>query len=419
MTRDAIWQYAEAIRCEYLRASRGRKKAMLDHFCTVTGHHRKSAIRLLRGGRAATSGRLGRPRLYGSDFVVGLKKAWEATMCVCSKRLAPFLGELVPNLEEKRLLRVSPQVRDQLMKVSPSTIDRLLRPYRLRPRRGVGTTRSAGGLGRFIPVRTFSDKKGLKVGDVEVDLAAHCGSSSADLFINTLVMVDTVTGWTELEAVWGKGVSRVGAAIHRARQRLPCSLTGLNSDNGSEFINHALYRYCKREGIAFTRSRPYKKNDQARVEHVSCRRREKNWSVVRRLVGYDRYDTKAALKALEDLYTLVRLHVNCFQPICKLIASHREGAKVRKQFDRAQTPYQRLMASGALSQEQRQALEAIYKSLNPVQLCAQIEEAQRNLWRLPHPDTRTDKEERILARLDSNALGNPPKTLERYGNTSI
>ena len=412
MTREAISQWADAMRERYRRARRGEKKVILDQLCAATGHHRKSAIRLLGRDPAKRSRPLGRPKVYGPELVPALKMAWEATTCVCSKRLAPFLSELVPKLEQMKQLDLSPQVREQLMRVSPSTIDRLLQPFRDNRRHGVGTTRPVFGLRRLVPVRTFADKEGLQVGDVEVDLAAHCGSSAEGFFLNTLVMVDTVSGWTELEVVWGKGEDRVGGAIDRARRRFPCALRGINSDNGSEFMNYALYRYCKRHGITLTRSRPYKKNDQARVE-------QKNWSVVRRLVGYDRYATKAAFQALDDLYTLVRLHVNFLQPICKLTSSRREGAKVHKHFDRAQTPYQRLLASGALSRDEHRALEAIYESLNPVQLCAQMEKAQQRLWKLAHPDQRREKEQRILARLDSQDLRKTRQEHRGDGNTSI
>ena len=411
MTREAIQQLAEAERERYRRATRKEKHGILEHFCAATGYHRKSAIRLLRSRPTRVSGRRGRPSVYGPELVAGLKVAWEATMCVCSKRLAPFLAELVPNLEEKGLLRVSSQVHDQLIRVSASTIDRLLRPFRDRRRHGVATTRSAGGFRRFVPVRTFADKQGLQVGDVEVDLVAHCGTSSEGFFLNTLVMVDTVSGWTELEAVWGKGEDRVGGAIERARRRFPCPLRGINSDNGSEFMNYALFHYCKRHGITLTRSRPYKKNDQARVE-------QKNWSVVRKLVGYDRYNSRASLAALEDLYTLIRLHVNFFQPICKLISSHREGARVQKQSDRGQTPYQRLLASGSLSQKQRQALKAIYDDLNPVQLCAEIETAQQRLWQLAQPDMRTSKENRILAAIDGQMPVATRAATDQPGNST-
>ncbi|HNR96810.1 MAG TPA: DDE-type integrase/transposase/recombinase [Anaerolineae bacterium] len=411
MTREAIQQLAEAERERYRRATRKEKHGILEHFCAATGYHRKSAIRLLRSRPTRVSGRRGRPSMYGAELVAGLKVAWEATMCVCSKRLAPFLAELVPNLEEKGLLRVSSQVHDQLIRVSASTIDRLLRPFRDRRRHGVATTRSAGGFRRLVPVRTFADKQGLQVGDVEVDLVAHCGTSSEGFFLNTLVMVDTVSGWTELEAVWGKGEDRVGGAIERARRRFPCPLRGINSDNGSEFMNYALFHYCKRHGITLTRSRPYKKNDQARVE-------QKNWSVVRKLVGYDRYNSRASLVALEDLYTLIRLHVNFFQPICKLVSSHREGARVQKQFDRGQTPYQRLLASGSLSQKQRQALKAIYDDLNPVQLCAEIETAQQRLWQLAQPDMRTSKENRILAAIDGQMPVATRSATDQPGNST-
>jgi len=396
LTRASIMEYAAAVRGRYLRGSRAEKKVILDEFCKVTGYHRKSAIRLLHRVRCGSGKRRGRPREYGSDFVLALKVAWEATDCVCSKRLAPFLAELVPILEHHGALRVTEAVRRQLVRVSASTIDRLLARYRHRPRHGLSTTRCVPGLRAMIPVRTFADKKGLAVGHMEVDLAAHCGTSAGGFYLNTLLAVDLVSDWIECVPVWGKGQSRVGGAIDRVRRQVPFKLLGLNSDNGSEFINQAMWDYCQRHDITFTRSRPYKKNDQAHVE-------QRNWSVVRRLVGYERYDSKAALRALEDLYQLVRLHVNFFQPTCKLIDSQRRGAKVRKRYDRAQTPYQRLLAAGALSDVQQEALASYYAYLNPVQLRAQIEQAQGALWKLARPDTRSQAEAKIIAQLDDQA----------------
>jgi hypothetical protein len=171
-------------------------------------------------------------------------------------------------------------------------------------------------------------------------------------------------------------------------------LLGLHSDNGSEFINHHLWHYCQQQGIEFTRSRSYKKNDQAHVE-------QKNWSTVRRLVGYDRYSTQAAYHQLEYLYPLVRLHANFFQPICKLVARERDGAKVHKQYDRAQTPYQRLLASGVLSRTQRKRLALLYQALNPLQLRTQLDDALRTLWQMAQPDPRTGEETSALDELET------------------
>jgi len=394
LTRGSIKQYAAAIRNRYLRSSRAEQKIILDEFCKVTGYHRKSAIRLLRRERSAGGKHRGRPKEYGSDLVLALKVVWEASACVCSKRLAPFMTELVAVLEHHGELQVSEAVRSQLLRVSASTIDRLLAPYRRRPRHGLSTTHSVPGLRTMIPVRTFADKKGLTVGHMETDLVAHCGTSSGGFYLNTLLAVDLVSGWIEPVPVWGKDESRVGGAIDRVRRQVPFQLLELHSDNGSEFVNQDLWDYCQRHGIAFTRSRPYKKNDQAHVE-------QKNGSVVRRVVGYDRFRSKAALRALDHLYQLLRLHVNFFQPTCKLIDSQRQGAKVRKQYDRAQTPYQRLLAAGALSPSQQQALASYYPYLNPAQLCRQIEQAQQALWKLASPDPRSEAEARIIAQLDA------------------
>lgn len=213
---------------------------------------------------------------------------------------------------------------------------------------------------------------------MQIDLLAHCGESSEGFYLTTLNAVDEATGWSEWVAVWGKGQQRVGGAIHRMRQRLPFPLLQLHSDNGSEFINQDLYNYCRREGIEFTRCRPYKKNDNALVE-------EKNYSVVRRLVGYERYSSKQAYEKLNEIYDLLRLYCNFFQPVLKLVAKSRQGSKVHKEYDTAQTPYRRLLASAALAQEDQDRLERIYQSLNPVKLRSQIDKALQEVWNLANP----------------------------------
>jgi hypothetical protein len=208
-----------------------------------------------------------------------------------------------------------------------------------------------------------------------VDLVAHCGESTEGFYLTTLCAVDVATGWSECIGVWGKGQHRVGAAVHELRQRLPFAMLGLDSDNGSEFINQHLYTYCRREGITFTRSRSYKKNDSCHVE-------QKNWSVVRRLVGYDRYGSRTALEALNRAYRALRLYTNFFQPTMKLVSKTRHGARVHKVYDTAQTPYQRLLECGVLSQNKRTELAAIYGGLNPVRLLSQINANLEQLWKM-------------------------------------
>ena len=198
--------------------------------------------------------------------------------------------------------------------------------------------------------------------------------------LTTLSTVDVATGWSECIGVWGKGQQRVGAAVHRVRQRLPFPLLGLDSDNGGEFINQHLHTYCRQKEIIFTRSRSYKKNDSCHVE-------QKNWSVVRRLVGYDRYNSRAALEVLNRVYELLRLYVNFFQPVMKLVAKSRQGAKVHKTYDTAQTPYQRLIESGVLTETKRAELAAIYHGLNPASLLRHINENLERLWTLAECST--------------------------------
>jgi hypothetical protein len=187
--------------------------------------------------------------------------------------------------------------------------------------------------------------------------------------------VDVASSWTECVPVWGKGQERVKSAVHRMRRRLPFSLLGLDSDSGSEFLNYCFSKYCHEEKIVFTVSRPNKKNDSCYVE-------QKNGNIVRRLVGYDRYSSKAAYQSLERLYIIVRQYTNFFQPTMKLIAKARQGAKVHKVYDRAQTPYQRLLNSRVLDESKKAQLAAAYGGLNPVRLLKQINDTLDQLWKL-------------------------------------
>jgi hypothetical protein len=380
VTRQSIREYARAIRDRYWQNNKIGKTKILDEFTKTTGLHRKAAIRLLNKETAKhSSKKRGRPRKYSHDAAEILKTAWEAEDRICSKRLHPFLNDLVKILKKNNDIEVSPAVETQLRQISPATIDRLLRPFRQQGNRHrFSTTRPGSLLKNAIPIRTFADWQDNRPGFLEVDLVLQqkdCGERVDGFFLYTLTAVDIATGWTECSGVWGKGQKRVGTAIHNIRTRMPFSLLGLDSDNGSEFINQNLYTWCQREGITFTRSRSYKKNDNCHVE-------QKNGALVRRVIGYQRYDSKEALGMLNRIYSLLRLYTNFFQPSMKLISKHRNGAKVFKTYDGAQTPCYRLLKSGILSAQEKRDLIDAFQNLSPVKLLKQINDNLKLLWNM-------------------------------------
>ena len=274
MTRGSILEYVEAIRGRYLKASKQEKGKILDEFTQVTRLHRKAAIRLLNRAVEESSGkqRRGRWRKYGVAVRDSLKTIWEASDRLCSKRLKPFMLEIVGILRHHGELHINADTQAQLCEISPATMDRLLRPWRrVGGRRGPTTTRPGNLLKNMIPIRTFTDWQENKAGFLEIDMVAHCGESAEGFYLNTLCAVDVWSGWTECLPVWGKGQMRVRSAVHRARLRLPFTMLGVDSDNGSEFINQCFYTYCQQEKINFTRSRSYKKNDSCGVPDSETR----------------------------------------------------------------------------------------------------------------------------------------------------
>jgi integrase-like protein len=354
------------------------RKRILDEFVASSGYHRKYAIELLNHPPKAPPLRKKRHRTHQYTAVVqrALITCWHATNGICSKRLVPYLPELLAVLEQHGELQLDAQTKTQLLTLSPATADRLLRAERQRHRpHGLGTTKPGTLLKHAIPIRTFADWDDAVPGFVEVDLVAHCGESTHGEYLNSLTLTDIVTTWTECLALRNRSQHTVHAAIVQARPRLPFPLLGVDSDNGTEFINELLLRYCQQEQLTFTRSRPYKKNDQAHVE-------QKNWSIVRQTVGYDRYEGAAACEALGHLYEVVRLYVNFFQPSMKLVRKERVGGKVKKHYDTAKTPYQRVLDSPQVTEEVKAALRQQYLTLNPVALLRQIHRAQATLWQL-------------------------------------
>lgn len=373
VTRKSIKEYAQAIKERYRRASKAEKTKILDEFTKTTGLHRKAVIRLLNRRRLIPGKKLGRPREYGTLAVEALRFVWESSDRLCSKRLKPFLPELIGVLRRCGESKMTIEIENQLCRMSVATIDRLLHPWKQKGgRHSLSTTKPGSVLRNAIPIRTFTDWQENRPGFIEVDLVAHCGESLEGFYLNTLMAVDVTTGWSEFTGVWGKGQQRVGTAIHHVRQNLPFPLLGLDSDNGSEFINQGLAGWCQREGITFTRSRPYKKNDNCYVE-------QKNGSIVRRVIGRDRYSSRAAYETLNRIYYLLRLYVNFFQPSMKLLYKTRHGAKVNKLYDNAQTPYQRVLKSKILSDTKKTELYIIYSHLNPLKLLKQINDNVESL----------------------------------------
>jgi len=358
--------------------ARGRQKSLiLDEFVAATGYQRKYAIRLLRRPPTVSPAiKRQRDRRYGLPVQDALKITWAATNFICAKRLVPFLPELVPVLERHGHLHLEDEVRELVLTMSVSTAERLLAAIRRQEQpRGRSTTKSGVLLKRQIPVRTFNDWNEKQPGFFEGDLVAHCGPSVEGEFLNTLVLTDVATGWTECLVLLHRSQAAVVQALDRVRQLLPFPMLGFDSDNGSEFINTELLAYCEHEQLTFTRARVAKKNDQCFVE-------QKNGNIVRQYIGYDRFEGERAYRQLAELYRALRLYINFFQPSMKLLSKQRDDSKVQRKYEAAQTPLQRLLAAHVLAAEAATRLQAVYESLDPVRLLQQIVVLQDALWHL-------------------------------------
>jgi len=369
----------EVVRPRYLQAKKLEKQKMLDEFTCATGYHRKHAIRVLKN-QVQVQNHLKRKTktyktIYRGEVVQALEQIWEICGQICSKRLQPYLPEAIKVLERCKEIEFSKDTKELLLKISSASIDRCLRPIRIKSPHGLSTTKPGSLLKNLIPVHTFTEWDQERPGFMEIDLVAHCGNTTAGQFLNTLTCTDLSTGWTDVTALPHRSQEAVSEAIHRMRQRLPFPLLGIDSDNGSEFINDLLYRYCLDEKITFTRSRPYKKNDQAHVE-------QKNWSVVRHTVGYDRWETQQEFTILESIHDDLRLYINFFQPSFKLIAKERIGNRTIKRYDPAKTPYQRVLEHKDISLEAKAWLMNLYVQLNPAELRRSIDLKTAKLWNI-------------------------------------
>ncbi len=374
MSKKSKSEYLQTIRLRYLKSSKDEKKIILDEFCTVCEYNRKYAIRVLsKTGEVIEvrqKKRTGPKAVYDKEFVIEFIKAvWIATNLICSKRLKAAIPIWLP-WYETTIKPLSKKEAAVLRKISPATIDRLLRKFRDRySKRGLCTTRPGSILRELIPIKTEQwDEK--RPGYIEVDLVAHCGTSVAGDYINTLNMVDIATGWTSQRAVWGKGEANTLKAIREIELTLPFKIKGFDCDNGKEFMNYRLLKYLKHrtEPVNYTRSRAYKKNDNAHIE-------EKNWTIVRQYIGYQRLDNRQQLELLNDLYrNELYCLSNFFLPSVKLISKQRQGSKIIKKYDKAKTPMQRLFESNLIDDEKKLELLRFSKKLNPFELQKRIRE---------------------------------------------
>lgn len=376
----------------YRRGSKLERSAILDDVVDLAEYNRAYAALLLRrfadqtvycrGGillKPTVKRKRKRAPVYGPPVHRALRKIWAIYDCPCGKYLAPSLPEIVRVLEREGEIDLEPEVRRKLLEISPATIDRIL----AHDKRGLqirGRTHTTPGsiLKRDIPIRTFGDWDVSQPGYLEIDLVGHEGGNARGDFSVTLTVTDISSAWTEVRILTNKAQKWVFQALLDIRSKLPFPVLGIDCDNGSEFINDHLLRYCTAEGIEFTRARPGKKNDNCYVE-------QKNNMVVRRAVGYLRYDTDQARAIVSRIYEPLNLSVNFFRPVRKLVSKTRIGAKQTRRYDTPKTPCMRVIDCPATPDDTRECLSAQYESLNPAGLKREITRLQQQLWRAASP----------------------------------
>ena len=376
MDQHSKAELIKVYRKRYRRATKLEKTRIIDAIVEAAGYSRKHVIRALRQSRSIPK-KVKRRRTSRYEPILGvLKQVWAASNFLCGKRLAPFMPTLVKALLRHGEIMPTENEEALLLAVSASTIDRLLAKAKrdLGPK-GRSTTKPGTLLKHKIPIRTFADWDDSTPGFLEVDLVAHCGDTVAGDYVNTLNMTDVATGWAACVPFMGKSERFCVNAVEKARATLPFALKGIDSDNDGVFINAHLLRYCDRNSLEFSRGRPYKKNDQCRIE-------QKNWDIVRKMIGYGRFDTYEQLAVMERIYDLLTLYQNYFQPSQKLVAKQRIGSKVKKKYDPAQTPCRRLLSRRDVSRDTKQQLRATMSEINPAQLLRQIHDLISELYNL-------------------------------------
>jgi len=371
---------ASQLRVRYQKAAKKQKGSILAEFIEITGYNHSYAARVLRSAAPSPATRKtrtakARPRKYDEAVQAALLFIWKLMDYLCGKRLAPMLPILIDHLELHGELSFSPAVRSKLLTISSATIDRILAPVRRKMQiKGRSHTKPGTLLKHQIPIRTFAQWDDAQPGFLEIDLVGHDGGNARGEFLFTLDATDVATGWTETVAVRNKAQIHVLAALCQIRERLPFPLLGIDSDNGSEFINAHFLTYCSSEQLTFTRGRSGRKNDGCFVE-------QKNYSVVRNAVGYGRFDSPHQQTLLNQLYSHLRLRTNFFQPVMKLISKTRVGSQVHKTYDTPTTPFQRFLNTASVNAANKENLRRVYTSLNLVDLARNISALQAKLAR--------------------------------------
>jgi len=387
VSRRSRWEYFRAVYGRYRTGGANEREKMLDEFCSNTGYNRKYAIRLMNGPEPEKSppARRRRKAQYGGRLIGLLSAVWEAAGYPWSVRLKAVLPLWMPWIRK----RFDPDAgtEEKLLKISAATMDRHLKSRKQRIRKRLyGRTRPGSLLKHQIPIKTDSwDVQ--EAGFVEVDLVSHSGNCGEGEFIHSLNMTDIYTGWVETRAVLGKGQTGIVVAMEQMRQSLPFRLRGIDSDNGSEFINYHLKSYCSRRRIQFTRGRPYKKDDNAHIE-------QKNWTHVRKIFGYLRFDSNAVLEKMNDLYNGdLRVYQNLFQPSTKLLRKTRVGSRLRRVYEPPKTPLERVRDCRQADPAKLVQLNQTFQKKDPFELSRNIDRKLETIFRLanarwsPRPGT--------------------------------
>ena len=376
MGRKSKWEYLKAIYTRYRKASKELRTLILNEFCQVCGYHRKYAIRLLNGPapQKPTTIHKTRPPSYSARVISVLSMIWEAAGYPCSQRLKALLPVWLPWAQKR--FSLSAQLQNKLLSISPSTIDRRLKAKRrLLKKRLYGRTKPGTLLKHHIPIKTDSWNV-TTPGFTETDLVSHSGNSASGDFIHSLNVTDIHSTWVESRAVMGKGQTGVLEAMKEIEQALPFKLLGIDSDNGSEFINFHLKAFCDQQKIQFTRGRPYKKDDNAHIE-------QKNWTHVRKIFGYLRYDSEPARQAMNDLYrNELRILQNLFLPSMKLISKARVGSKLKRRYDKPKTPLERVAACPQADPLKLAELKKLRDATDPFALAKTIEQKLERVYQL-------------------------------------
>lgn len=371
MSSEVRRQYLEKIRLRYEKSNKRQKAIILDEFCKVCELSRKHAIKLLNEQPKTVAPRPGAKVIYGAEVEGHLVKLWRAMGRICSKKMVAAIP-----LWLEYYYGITPDERRLLLKVSSATIDRMLQKHREEVQRGLSSTEPSL-IKNKIPLKLLEDSN-IPPGFVEADTVAHCGNSLAGEFINTLTVTDICSAWTENRAVWKKESGTIIKAITSIEGALPFKVLGFATDNGNEFLNHDLHSYFfnRKNRVEFVRRRPYKKNDNAHVE-------QKNWTHVRELFGYDRFDAESQVEFMNDIYKRLWNPLwNYFTPVMKLQSKTRVGGKIIKVHDDPTTPYQRLLNSNMLSEEQVTKLQSEFKKLNPFELKKELDEKLKWFFRI-------------------------------------